>query len=266
MAVTRPFFLRDILRNYPGSGIIASPASVAPTEPRFLFVNEPGLVWRLNAVSTFIVLDVAYVATTQALALLWTNLRATDQLRWRAANTEGELTTTPIYDSGLINAYSGDLLTAKPTKHLHILPSNVSARYWRLDIDATGHPDGYIQLGRMLLGIAITLQDDMDTELSQFIVDPSVVDEGPGYEDVEEYLPLPGWQCTFSWVSDVFWRSFFAFSQEVGSRRPVLFVPLPLEPDRLQDSAVFGRMQTIEGRHPIHDGWQVEIRIVSLHP
>ncbi len=263
MPIEKPFFLRD---QTAGAQIPSSSAAISPTSAAFVLNNEPGLVWRTASLSAFIVLDFGTPKAAQAFALLWTNLRPTDTVRWRGADTEAALTTTPILDSGAQPAFSGALLNAVPAKHVFTANSEVAARFWRIDISAPSHPDAFIQVGRVLIGPGLTLADDMDLQAGQSWVDSSIIDEGPGYEDVEEYMPLPLWRCSFSWIPNATYRQWISLVRDIGQARPVLFVPVPIEPNRLQDTAVFGRLQSTEFEHPIYDGWTVQVQIKSLHP
>jgi|GEM_PF-4727462 len=262
--LNRPFFLHD--RAPRAVAIPAASAAIAPTLAAFVLNNEPGLVWRTASLTAFIVLDMAVAIPAQAFALLWTNLRPTDTVRWRGAETEAALTSAPIWDSGVQPAFAGSLLNDVPAKHVFTAATEVAARFWRVDISAPLHPDGYVQVGRLLLGRGLMLADDMDSAAGQTFYDDSLIDEGPGYVDVEVYAPLPGWRCSFSWVPNAAYRQWLALVREIGQAVPVLFVPVPAEPERLQDTAVFGRLQRTEFRHPIYDGWTVDIDIKSLHP
>lgn len=263
MAIDKPFFLRNRM---PAMPVTSSSAALSPTQVAFACNDEPGLVWRTASLSAFLVLDMGTAISAQAFALLWTNLRSTDTVRWRAAASEADLTASPLFDSTALPAFSGTLLNDIPSKHLFTADEPVTARWWRIDIAAASHPSGFVQVGRVLIGAALTLADDFDTDAGQTIHDDSVVDEGPGYEDVEQYQALPGWECTFSWVSGAAYRQWLALVKDIGQARPVLFVPEPYAPEQLQDSAVFGRLRKTEFRHPIHDGWTVQVAIKSLHP
>lgn len=257
-----PWFLRNYLTGVPT--VLASSATEAPTAVSRAFNDEPGLVWRSSDVGAcFLEIDMGWPATINAFALLWTNLRATDTVRWRGAASQAQLTTAPGYDSGLLPSFAGTLYTAKRTKHVLALEAAQSFRFWRIDIAASGLP--YVEIGRFLLGTRVHLSDDMDVDAVQFVQDPSVIDEGPGYEDVEAYASLIGWRCSFSWIPDAVWRaSWFPFLQEIGQRLPVLFVPQPEAPEHFQDMVVYGRLRSTQGRHPLYDGWVQDIEIVSL--
>lgn len=118
--------------------------------------------------STFFTVDIGTIQQTQLLSLINHNIKQVSAtIRFRASNDAGA-TTNLLYDSGTIVAlpsvydwlshdfyednwfygepYADDL--ALYTKQLiHVTPSPVRARYWRVDIADSSNADGYIQFG-----------------------------------------------------------------------------------------------------------------------
>lgn len=235
--------------------------------------DEPDLVWRsaTGTTSTHITIDASSQAV-DVVALLFTNLRSTDTIRVRGYTSQANATAggaTGLVagsDSGTVVAYTG--AAGHSTKTVVKYSAPISAAFWRIDITATGHSDGYIEVARLLLGSSVELGVGMDQRAARMIDDRSVVYSGPGYDDVDEYPSLPGWRVTFSWVSDTTWRdTFFPFLVTAGLKKCVLFVPEPDFPAYAQNEIVYGRFRDkIEGEHPTHNGWTCELTIFSIAP
>lgn len=118
--------------------------------------------------STFFTVDLTKSRNTQLLSLIGHNIvQVSARIRFRASNDVGA-TTNLIYDSGQLKIlpsvydwlthdffepnwfygepYAEDL--ALFTKQfIHIPPTQIRARYWRIDIDDDTNSDGFIQFG-----------------------------------------------------------------------------------------------------------------------
>lgn len=253
-----PYFL------LPLSPTINASSTVVSTNPAANVLNDtPGLTCRLDSASAGnIIFDFGAAVTLDTMALLGTNLRAADTVRLRAGTSAGNTTASPSWDSTALAAWSG-IKTATRSKVVRTFPSH-SARYWRIDIGATSHPDGYLELTRALFGVRYESPTPLPTRSAQFLMDPSVIEEAEGWETIDERDALPGWRVPFDWITDAQWRdAWWPFLLRAKLSKRVLFVPFPDEADWLQDSAVFGRIRSHENAHPIHDGWQCEITIMS---
>jgi len=124
------------------------------------------------AASTTFTVDMQVARNVLCLALVRHNLSPNATVRLRASDDGATWTK---YDSGAIavwgySAYPPgslpfgypELWTGKPTAEdvaiypslafTHVLPTMVSARYWRVDIVDTANPHGYVELGRLFLG------------------------------------------------------------------------------------------------------------------
>ena len=121
-----------------------------------------------TSASTFFTVDLTEARTTQLLSLLGHNIKQVSAtIRFRASNDAGA-TTNLIYDSGLLvvlpsvydwlthDFYEPNWFYGEPyaedldlfTKQfIHIPPSPIRARYWRIDIDDDTNSDGFIQFG-----------------------------------------------------------------------------------------------------------------------
>lgn len=97
--------------------------------------------------SSYVVLDLGAQYPVDLLAVLGTNLTPTATFRLRGSNSDPTGVTGEIYDSTTIGA---GVLTDYPAVY-HKLPSQQSARYWRLDITDNSVASN-LQIGRVFLG------------------------------------------------------------------------------------------------------------------
>jgi hypothetical protein len=105
-------------------------------------------------------------------ALVRHNLRSAAQ--WRVRASDSSDMSSPLYDSGWLavwgpqwpvgllplghpNAGTRLLTDAQidaldpPRDAVHVLPAEVLARYWRVELDDESNVDGYVQVGRLVL-------------------------------------------------------------------------------------------------------------------
>jgi hypothetical protein len=246
---------------------IATVATEAAGRPTTNLLNdEPGMKWRSTGVTASFVMSVPAGSQIDSVALLWSNLRATDTVRLRAANSAANTTTSPLYDSGNVAAFSGVKASGFQTKTIFLLPTTRTETHWRIDITATGHPDGYVEASKFVIGKKFTTTHEMDYNCKQVLKNQSLITEGPGYEDVDEYKALPGWIASFSYIPMGTWRdSFYPFLLRAGNHKSILFIPEPATPTTWQQEIVFGRIKVdVAGECLHYDGWKVELTILSL--
>jgi hypothetical protein len=70
---------------------------------------------------------------------VWTVVYPSESLEWEDDNW-----WTGQYTSEEIEGYT--------TALIHLLESNIRARYWRVELDDTSNPDGYVEIGRLFIG------------------------------------------------------------------------------------------------------------------
>lgn len=229
-----------------------------------LLNDEPGMMWRSTTLSTAFVVQTA--GSVDCVALLYSNLRATDTVRVRAANSAAACTSAPLYDSTATVAFSGTKANPFRTKTIFELPSVVAYTHWRFDIVGTSHPAGYIEASRVIVGKRYDTTKDMNYSCEQTVTDTGVLYSGPGFSDADEYLKLPGWKASFSYIPMTTWRdTLYPFFMRVGSSKPVMFVPEPAAPTTWQQEVVYGRLQGgPSGQCLYYDGWYSEIAITAL--
>lgn len=132
----------------------------------------PTTAWRSTGLTPFIVGNFGDGAATPAEKSIsvdtwgawYTNARSGDQARLRLANSQAALTSTPLYDSGLVDIWPGspsatyitNFLNNWSYTHQRATLTAQAATWFRIDFDYTGNPDGYVQVGSLPIGTRFT--------------------------------------------------------------------------------------------------------------
>lgn len=189
-----------------------------------LLRDEAGRVWRSNGL-TGVTMTVQLDGTPwDTLALVNTNLRATDTIRVRA----GASTTVVNGSTGApidvtFNAWTGTAPLAKATA-FRLLTSAVTYAFVRLDITSTGNPDGYVQASNLVIGKRVeTAGVNIGAERQH--MDGSVVADGPGFTTVQEYRRRLQWKVSIGPLTATsYYAEWDRFLYQVGRSRGFLFI------------------------------------------
>lgn len=244
--------------------VSANENSTRPAD--FLRRDAAGLVWRSGNLSN-VSLVVQVAGDFDTIAMIGSNLRSNDTIRVRIGATEAGSSTAPVYDSGHLPAWSGVKSEGAGAKSLLYNAELHTARFVRIDITASGHPDLWVQAQRLVIGKRIEhAAIDQDSELGWIDLSPSY--QGPGYLAFSEYPTLAQWKIKLSWVSDWNFLNVWApFLQKTGITQPFLFIPVVENAARFQTEMVFGNMvSSVQPRHPGFDLWALEMTIRALAP
>lgn len=241
----------------PFSVVSASATSAGSTA--YTNNDVPGLVWR-SGTTTTIVLDLGGQAY-DTIALIGTNLRTTDMVAIQTGTGTGG---TGSYASGNIAAYTGFKPPLSLTKTICRIPPR-SERYVSITISATNHPDGYVELQRIVVGKAISFSG-VETGARFGFNDQSVITQGPGYRSVDEYPSFATCKISTGWITDLSWRTeWYPALQYVGNRKSVLFVLEETQPDRWQTDSIFGPIVTKAEGEALHfDAYRLEMVIEAV--
>ncbi|MDD1452633.1 hypothetical protein NHF48_019650 [Sphingomonas sp. H160509] len=198
-----------------------SPAPIDGTTVGNLNNDKPGYVWRGSLGSASFTIDLGPDPVEyDTIALVGSNLRASDGVRVQTGTT----TDVSGYDSGTVAAWAGKKPKQLSAKTIALLPSIRTDRYVRVTITAPGHPRGYVQAQRLVIGAA-TRTYGVKFGAKVNFEDRSPITIGPGFEDVDRYDVLPAWDITTTGITDAAWReTWFPLLLEVGSSSGLLFV------------------------------------------
>jgi hypothetical protein len=226
--------------------IVAIEANQSATAPASnVAQDESGLVWRSSNLTTpYIILDMgAGVTSYDTIAVIGTNLRATDTVQIRTGTTA---TGIGAYAGTAQAAFTGNKPIGWTTKSVYRFTARTE-RYVRIDLVSTGNPSGYTEVQRIVIGKAI-ITLGVDTDPEQTLIDYSNITSDGGSDVIDVGSMKMMWRVNMGWVDDAQWRSdWLSFFTAVGKRNPFLFVPIVETPSTWQQDVVFGRMRNDPG-------------------
>jgi hypothetical protein len=248
------------VRPLPFTAAATSPTATAPVSN---MANDlPGMVWRSGGTSAYFIIDLGTAASYDYVALIGANLRASDTVQIRTGTTD---TGIGSYAGAAIVAFTGTKPAGTTTEAIFKLSATRTERYMRVDIAATGIPEGYIQAVRLVVGKSITTGGvSYDAEMS--FVDRSVITSGTGYTSVDAYDVLTQWKVATDWISETAWRAdWIPFFRATANSNGYLFIPDDTKPAQYQTDAIYGRtIVAPTGKNPAFNVWRFEATILQL--
>ncbi|NWK96711.1 hypothetical protein DM806_13780 [Sphingobium lactosutens] len=237
-----------------------------PASPGVNLTNDNmDMDWRSQGLNGIYVV-LRCTAPVDTIAVLHSNLRASDTIRVRAGASvsNGEI-VSPVYDSGAVAAYEGNLFAPYTPKSMIDLGQTVQTVFWRLDFVSPGNPDGQVRAARILMGERFEVSSGIDYNWKKGQIDDSVLTSGPNYEDVQEFAARPTVKAKLGNMDEATFNRFDAFMMAVGKSKPVLFAPEPDNPDTVQHWTVYGRFKVDwSGENLYHNWWETEIQVDGL--
>ncbi len=205
------------------------------------------------------------VGAVDTVAVLFSNLRPGDTLRVRAANSVSATLSAPLWDSGAIPAVVGTLAAPYTAKTLIDVPKGTQATYWRFDFSSPSNPDGQVKASRVVMGERLVIGSGIDYEWKKGVIDDSIINTAPNYEDVQEFPSRPMVEAELSMMSEDDFNALDGFMMRVGVKRPVLFAPEPDNLDSVQAWTVYGRMKNqYKGMNAYHKLWESDLEVAGL--
>ncbi len=200
----------------PKSVSIAPSSTANATSASNMLHDEKALVWRSTGL-TGVNLVLSQTGAWDTIALVGTNLRATDTIRIRTANDTTTVTTAPAIDQ-TIPAYSG---VAKATGGMVVfrLSSPVTHTVIHIELTSTGNPAGYVQVSNLILGTAVEWDGiDVGAEVSY---------DNQGQSYLRKFLTKPTWKINLSGMDTTsYYEVWEDFCLAASDRRGFLFIPI----------------------------------------
>tara|TARA_R110000787_G_scaffold283264_1_gene395847 strand:+ start:9389 stop:10138 length:750 start_codon:yes stop_codon:yes gene_type:complete len=200
----------------PKSVSIAPSSTATATSASNMLHDEKALVWRSTGL-TGVNLVLSQTGAWDTIALVGTNLRATDTIRVRAGANMTELVNNPPLDE-IIPAYSG---VAKATGGMVVFRLNAPVTYSviQIDIMSIGNPAGYVQVSNLILGTAVEWDGiDVGAEVSY---------DNQGQSYLRKFLTKPTWKINLSGMDTTsYYEVWEDFCLAASDRRGFLFIPM----------------------------------------
>jgi len=145
--------------------------------------------------ATVIDIDLGSAQSIGLVALVAHNLSAAATVRIQGSSSASQ--TPSLYDSTAETIYTGGTDYAKTF-------TAVSARYWRISINDTGNTAGYVEIGRIFIGLRFKpATTNIDWGESLGIQSRSNVQESiSGHEFFEQRPSRRVWTAKWSWLTD----------------------------------------------------------------
>lgn len=143
------------------------------------------------AASTLFNVDLGVVRSVGTVALVGHNLSVGATWRVKAGTTSG---ASDVYDSGALSltfsAATAEDMVGINFPAVHIPASAQSARYWRIEITDTSNADGYVEIGRCLIGGKVSPTINMNLGVQLGLETPTVRTETDGSSFVFDAKPV----------------------------------------------------------------------------
>jgi hypothetical protein len=238
-----------------------------------LLTDFPHQQWQTTGLTVSLEIDRGSVLALNTLGFIASNLRQTDTLRVRTANSQAALTAGPSWDSNGQGWPSG--IPAYPAGNTWM--AEWGSRDWifynaalpacqfvRLDATITAHPDGYFRAGNLVVadgkkfarnyafGAGTGLQELGTKERTE-----------AGYLQTEDHGRLRCFEFTLEQLTAAERNAFILpLDRARGTVKPVLVIG---DPDVLTGwEEIFGDIETLESvRVPFQDVYERRFRIVE---
>lgn len=227
--------------------VTGSSNSLAANPPSNLSYHRMnGLTWKTSDnTGSYVQCDFGAAQGIDCIALLGTNAGdGTAQMRVRMAASSGGLTSSPSYDSGLVDIWSDDALGVRQNGyHGVVFPTTTQTyRYMRIDISQAGGPS-FFEAVHLVVGKVLELAHYEDFELDQAVSDyGTAATNRNGVQSVANGVRRRRAQFQLSWLTETeVVSSMQELSLSVGTTGPVLLALDPGNPGGNQDRLYFGR-------------------------
>jgi hypothetical protein len=248
----------------PKSFTVVGGSEVATAPAANLRLDEPGMVWRSNGLTSVFLKVQLDGSAWDTFALVASNLRGTDTIRIRAgaSSTVVDGTSSLTVDQ-TFNAWTGTAPT-NGALSFKLLGAALTSPFVRIDITSTSNPSGFVQASRLVIGKRV-VTDGVAIGAEQTFEDMSNVEDGLGFTSVDRYGVRVGWKVTLEAISDAdYFGNWYPFLRDVGRSKGFVFIPDDAT-TYVQTQALFGRItSTAKGSSPVADYNVVELSILGV--
>lgn len=179
--------------------------------------------------------DLVYQETADAWAAIGGAEWVLDELEWEADN----------FWNG---TFSLDEVEGLTSLAFHVLPVDISARYWRIRIKDSANDAGYIQIGRVFMGLAWSPQINMSYGASFGYEDPTSVETAIGgaeyFDQREPYRVLRFTLAHLREATEGF-AKVLEIIRRAGVHGEILVIPDPADFENAQRRNFLGRLRQL---------------------
>lgn len=204
------------------------------------------------------------------------------------SNTTTWAEASITYDSGLLDAFPaveefgtlpwgefqwGGALPAEISEALtpnvfHVCSTIVQARYYSVEIFDVDNADGYVDVGRALVGPYFQPSLNMDWGFSMGYEDESLIDKSRGgqtYIEARDVFRSTRFSFSNMTEAEALQQVLFWLQRRLGVRGDFVFIPFPQRPELASLTAIYCRMRSLP---PIYNSafeqWQSQFELEEL--
>lgn len=257
------------------AGSIEAFSTVAANFPiTNLLTIQPGEKARFtDPGAAFVEMDIVTAQAITFAGLINHNGSPTMDWRVRAADSQGDLTAAPPFDTGLVSGWPA---SGKPDADVlysfRLFPAE-TRRWWRIDVADAGNPDGHFDLGRFMLANA--WQPSVNIQFGNGIgwIDPSEAEQSvAGHlftvdRPTHRVFTLP---LAFQSKADMITaqNGLYELERKLGAHRDVFVAMDPDEDEDLHRQSLQGLMRgtTSPLTNTVLDLYETSVRVEELLP
>lgn len=193
-----------------------------------------------------------------------------------------------LYDSGILDAFPpveefgalpwgefqwggalpAEIAGALTPQVFHICTEVVQGRYYSVEVFDATNVDGYIDVGRAMIGPYFQPSLNMDYGYSLGYEDESVTDKSRGgqlYAELHNVFRAQRFSFSNMSESEALSQVLFYLQRRLGTTGDFLFIPFPMRPELAYITAIYCRMRSLP---PVYnsafDQWQTQFELEEL--
>lgn len=221
--------------------------------------------------AAYVEIDLGTARPITFAGILAHNISATGQVRWRAADTQGDLTADPDLDTMLGSAWPA---SGKPDADVfysfRLFDEAVNRRWWRLDVSDGDNTDGYLDIGRLMVADAWRPARNVKFGWGPGWLDPSAAQRsvaGHTYPTPRPKHRVFGVPLGFQSEDDML-EGLYELQRKCGAERDIFVAVDPDADKHLHRKSVHGTMlgtsQPLINTH--FALWETSVRVEELLP
>lgn len=197
---------------------------------------------RFTSPSGYVQIDLGEISDADFVALMGMNAKS-GTCRVRTSTSALDITTSPDYDSGVIDLVVGETLNRN--SFYHLAPPGLSARHWRMDFSADNV--SYLDIGRLYVCKAFSPEVNADYGEAQGFSDPSekrYTKSGRLESNKKPKRRTQEFTLSFGSKEEMYGQG-FDIDNALGTTGDMLFIADISDTTYLQKRSIYGAMSDI---------------------
>ena len=205
---------------------------------------QPAHIWRSNLVtSAYIELGPLTSTAFDLVSLICTNLTSTATWRIRTANSQANLTASPIHDSTAITFWpTTNLDDWESINGFYVIPSPSAVTWIRIDLVDSANPNGFLEASRIYVSKMWQPTVNMKYDWGIGYNDASIFDKTIGGNTLitpQGKIRVLNFDLDFEDEDEMFDNAFY-LDRNRGESGDILVIPDYENSNRIHDQSVYG--------------------------